>query len=295
VIRCINEMKINDKTLSAFAVLASSIDRHGYLNKKGEVNHSYKTRWFVLKGNLLFYFEKPGDKQPLGIIILENCSVEVSDTDRFSFCIRYQSVTTSTQPRTYILSADNESDMEKWIRSISSASYAYMSMLVDQFETTLAQLQKSDQVIDESEFTLLDVSATAAGGIHMSHSSNSIDTLDGSSTVKHKNKDLNILTAVTNARSKFKTLEGKNKQRTVNTLRRSRSSENVNKITTSKSMSNVKRKSKNQTVKKGHQSYNIPMSVQDQQYVDDDFDKSTFETLHTSYGAAIWLKIGETL
>jgi sesquipedalian len=33
----------------------------------------FQKRWFVLKGNLLFYFDKKGDKEPLGLLLLEGC------------------------------------------------------------------------------------------------------------------------------------------------------------------------------------------------------------------------------
>jgi sesquipedalian len=47
----------------------------GFLSKRGEVNKSFQRRWFVLKGNLLFYFEKKTDKEPLGMIIIEGCTI----------------------------------------------------------------------------------------------------------------------------------------------------------------------------------------------------------------------------
>ena len=40
-----------------------------------QVNKSFQRRWFVLKGNLLFYFEKKGDKEPIGVVILEGCTI----------------------------------------------------------------------------------------------------------------------------------------------------------------------------------------------------------------------------
>ena len=45
-------------------------------------------RWFVLRGNLLFYYEKKDDKDPIGVVILEGCTVELSemnDTNSFTF------------------------------------------------------------------------------------------------------------------------------------------------------------------------------------------------------------------
>lgn len=68
-------MKINDKNLCAFATSSTPVDREGWLSKKGEINKAFQRRWFVLKGNLLFYFEKKADKEPLGVIILEGCTI----------------------------------------------------------------------------------------------------------------------------------------------------------------------------------------------------------------------------
>ena len=63
-------MKINEKNLCHFAC-QEPYDKCGFLNKRGEVNKAWQKRWFVLKGKLLFYFEKRTDKEPIGMIILE--------------------------------------------------------------------------------------------------------------------------------------------------------------------------------------------------------------------------------
>lgn len=44
----------------------------------------FQKRWFVLKGNLLFYFDKKGDKEPLGLLLLEGCKDEEFE-DNFKF------------------------------------------------------------------------------------------------------------------------------------------------------------------------------------------------------------------
>lgn len=67
-------MKINEKNLCMFAV-TPPVDLEGYLTKRGEVNKSWQRRYFVLKGNLLFYFDKRGDREPLGVIIIEGCTI----------------------------------------------------------------------------------------------------------------------------------------------------------------------------------------------------------------------------
>lgn len=68
-------MKINEKNLSAFASSASPVDREGWLDMRGDVGKTYQKRWFMLKRNLLFYYDKKGDKEPVGVIILEGYTI----------------------------------------------------------------------------------------------------------------------------------------------------------------------------------------------------------------------------
>jgi hypothetical protein len=70
-------MKIlNEKNLAAYACAPSTpADKNGWLLKRGDLNRNYQRRWFVLKGNLLFYFEKAEDREPIGVIVLEGCTV----------------------------------------------------------------------------------------------------------------------------------------------------------------------------------------------------------------------------
>lgn len=79
-------MKINDKNLVTFALSNTPVDREGWLMKRGEVNRSFQKRWFLLKGNLLFYFEKKTDREPVGVVILEGCTVELAENEElFAF------------------------------------------------------------------------------------------------------------------------------------------------------------------------------------------------------------------
>lgn len=69
-------MKVNERNLIAIANAPHlTVDKEGWLNKKGEVNKSFQKRWFVLKGNLLFYYEKKTDKEPAGVLIVEGCTI----------------------------------------------------------------------------------------------------------------------------------------------------------------------------------------------------------------------------
>ena len=129
-------MKLNDRNLASFAVCSSPIDKEGYLSKRGSLNQSYQRRWFVLKGNLLFYFEKKRDREPVGVIVLEHCSVQASEHEKHALEISFDGAGT----RTYILLADNDADMSAWIRVISHASYEYLKSIVEELQERLDAL-----------------------------------------------------------------------------------------------------------------------------------------------------------
>lgn len=129
-------MKLNDRNVASFAVCSSPIDKEGYLSKRGSLNQSYQRRWFVLKGNLLFYFEKKRDKEPVGVIVLEHCSVQASEHEKHALEISFDGSGT----RTYILLADNDTDMSAWIRAISHASYEYLKSIVEELQERLDAL-----------------------------------------------------------------------------------------------------------------------------------------------------------
>ncbi|GJQ81886.1 hypothetical protein Trydic_g9910 [Trypoxylus dichotomus] len=142
-------MKINEKNLCAFAISATPIDKEGYLNKRGEVNKNFQRRYFVLKGNLLFYFDRKTDKEPVGVIILEGCTIELAeDEEQFCFKIEFH----GANNRSYVLGADSQESMEQWMKALACASYDYMKIMV-------ADLQRQLDDIDETPLPL----AQAAG------------------------------------------------------------------------------------------------------------------------------------
>ena len=111
--------------MASFATCSSPVDKEGYLSKKGDVK-GYQRRWFILKGNLLFYFDKKQDKEPSGLIVLESCSVQASAGEKHAFEISFDGSGT----RTYFLVADNDEEMQSWMRAISHASYEYLKSIV---------------------------------------------------------------------------------------------------------------------------------------------------------------------
>ena len=148
-------MKLNEKNVASFAVCSSPIDKEGYLLKKGDVGKSVQRRWFVLKGNLLFYFEKKQDKEPLGVVVLEACSVQASAQTKYAFEISFDGQGT----RTYVMVADNDEDMQSWLKAISHASYEYLRSIVDELQRRVNVLTSSSKIDGEqvSDMSLLHV------------------------------------------------------------------------------------------------------------------------------------------
>lgn len=94
----------------AFATSPTPVDREGWLNKRSEVNRGYQRRWFLLKGNILFYFDRRGDKEPVGMIVLEGCTIELAeDEDHFAFKIVFH----GPNNRSYLLGAESQVKSKK--------------------------------------------------------------------------------------------------------------------------------------------------------------------------------------
>lgn len=129
-------MKINEKNLCIFAT-TPPFDLEGFLNKRGDVNKSWQRRYFVLKGNLLFYFEKKGDREPLGLIVVEGCTIELAQNeDQFSFQMVFNG------NRTYILSAECQETSELWMKALTCAGYEYKKLMLSELKRQLNELEE---------------------------------------------------------------------------------------------------------------------------------------------------------
>lgn len=130
-------MKLNERSLAFYATCESPADNAGFLYKRGERHTAYHRRWFVLKGNMLFYFEERESREPVGVIVLEGCNVELCDSaEEFAFAIRFG----GAKSRTYVLAAESQAAMESWVKSLSRASFDYMRMVVRELEKQLEEM-----------------------------------------------------------------------------------------------------------------------------------------------------------
>ena len=165
-------MRLNERCVAEFSTSSAPTDKEGFLNKKGELNRGYQRRWFVLKGNLLYYFEKRSDKEPIGVIVLDNCLVELAESgEPYAFQITFG----GDGSRTYILGADTSKEMESWMRAIYHSTYEYLKMMVESFESTLEKLtsEENDLVTSSSSNNN---SSNVASNVSGASNFNTVDT-----------------------------------------------------------------------------------------------------------------------
>ncbi|KAK3520431.1 hypothetical protein QTP70_024185 [Hemibagrus guttatus] len=113
-------------------------DREGWLLKLGGRVKTWKRRWFILTDNCLYYFEYTTDKEPRGIIPLENLSIREVDEPRKPNCFELynpshkgqviKACKTEADGRVvegnhvvYRISAPTPEEKEEWIKSIKAS------------------------------------------------------------------------------------------------------------------------------------------------------------------------------
>lgn len=130
-------MKLNERSVAHYATCDTPPDKTGFLFKKGERNPAYHRRWFVLKGNMLFYFEERDSREPVGVIVLEGCTVELCESaEEFAFAIKFD----CAKARVYKMAAESQAAMESWVKALSRASFDYMRLVVKELERQLEEI-----------------------------------------------------------------------------------------------------------------------------------------------------------
>eukprot|EP00163_Fabomonas_tropica_P032513 TRINITY_DN8210_c0_g1_i2.p1 TRINITY_DN8210_c0_g1~~TRINITY_DN8210_c0_g1_i2.p1 ORF type:complete len:169 (-),score=21.22 TRINITY_DN8210_c0_g1_i2:419-925(-) len=113
----------------------STVQRRGWLSKRGHFVKSWKNRWFVLRGKLLYYFEKPrADLSALrkhyrveedtpevlgtrlkGTIPLTGASVEACEVSGKEHAF---SITGTLNGKDFFLVAANGPELQEWLEAI---------------------------------------------------------------------------------------------------------------------------------------------------------------------------------
>ena len=108
-----------------------------------QVNKGWQRRWFMLKGNMLFYYHNPHDTEPIGLIVLEGCSINSCSTDNTTFSITFQ----CGGSRTYNLCADDEESCTAWVNSLQRSSYSYLRAQVDRMHEQVSDFYVAGQAL----------------------------------------------------------------------------------------------------------------------------------------------------
>ncbi|XP_078038654.1 pleckstrin homology domain-containing family J member 1 isoform X2 [Augochlora pura] len=120
-------MKFNEKELAKAS--SGPADLEGRLNHKRAHKSGFKEKWFKLRYNLLFYFNinelgQIDTKQPAGVIVLENYSINIDSATEgvFAFSIAFR----DEHDKRHVLSGRSESQVEQWVNALKQASYEYL-------------------------------------------------------------------------------------------------------------------------------------------------------------------------
>uniref|UniRef100_F6TAR2 Cytohesin 4 n=1 Tax=Monodelphis domestica TaxID=13616 RepID=F6TAR2_MONDO len=113
-------------------------DREGWLLKLGGRVKTWKRRWFILTDNCLYYFEFTTDKEPRGIIPLENLCVQKVDDPKKPYCLELYNPNCKGQKikacktdgdgkvvegkhQSYRISASSPEERDEWIKAIRAS------------------------------------------------------------------------------------------------------------------------------------------------------------------------------
>uniref|UniRef100_A0A1B6DPL7 Serine/threonine-protein phosphatase n=1 Tax=Clastoptera arizonana TaxID=38151 RepID=A0A1B6DPL7_9HEMI len=130
-------MEFNKNHLTVYSNLPQA-DYEGWLSKQESTK--FLKKWFSLKGNILFYFQKSSDKEPLGIIILEGCSIELDEcNNEFGFRIAFL----GPQNKSLILIAEDHDSRIQWFTALSTANFSNMKYHISELQRQLDKRNKT--------------------------------------------------------------------------------------------------------------------------------------------------------
>ncbi|ESO11521.1 hypothetical protein HELRODRAFT_96714 [Helobdella robusta] len=102
--------------------------KSGWLKKLSNVMKHWQRRWFVIKGDNLYYYSSHNDtKPPQGCVFLPCCHVaeqvsKGSDCDKFVFTILPDDSNNYNQ-ESFVLAADSDQERNNWMRIIKKIIY----------------------------------------------------------------------------------------------------------------------------------------------------------------------------
>jgi hypothetical protein len=96
----------------------------GWLSKLGEVNRSFKRRWFVLRDGRLRYFDKHGGTEK-GAIAMRDCSTAVAHNTEDSSVEAAFTLLLASKERMYVLQASSSAEQAQWLQTLQGGIQAH--------------------------------------------------------------------------------------------------------------------------------------------------------------------------
>lgn len=133
-------------------------------NSSGETK--MQKRYLILKGNLLFYFYKKSDKVPLGLIVLEGYTVELSNEfEGYCFQLLKRNNFSNSNQETkncpsYTFAVENPDLLDAWIGALTTCSYENMKLTVESLKEQATNLLPNEFA---DELNPVAISAPAVG------------------------------------------------------------------------------------------------------------------------------------
>lgn len=90
--------------------------KEGFLTKEGRIRKSWRTRWFVLRGDMLSYFRTKQSQHPIDRLDLSKArSVDYDNSRNRRYCFSVE-----FQKRTYYIQASCAEDCQQWVELLHS-------------------------------------------------------------------------------------------------------------------------------------------------------------------------------
>lgn len=137
-------MLLNGESLQKLARDSSYPPRlEGSLHvRKNGSNDKLQKRYLVLKGNLLFYYGRKSDKIPLGLIVLEGYTVELSNEFE-GYCfqlLKRNNNESKNNHASYTFMADDAESLEIWMTALTTCSYEHLKITVESLKEQAANM-----------------------------------------------------------------------------------------------------------------------------------------------------------
>ncbi|XP_021957430.1 pleckstrin homology domain-containing family J member 1 [Folsomia candida] len=146
-------MRFNDKDMAVVSQRKAQIEgRLQYRSPPGTFRDAaFRERYFKLINNLLFYFRfnefgQIEEKEPVGVIILENYSIRIETESDLSFA--FGILFLDEPDKRHIFTTRSEEDVNRWVNTLRQASYQH-------WKNRLAAMQSNIKALKEARDSIV--------------------------------------------------------------------------------------------------------------------------------------------